>query len=39
MKRGEKWIRPKPDSVIKAGDVLIASGYAEGEEKLEKMAL
>jgi len=39
MRRGEKWIRPKPDSVIKAGDVLIASGYAEGEEKLEKMAL
>jgi len=38
MKRGKKWIRPKPDSVINAGDILIASGYAEGEEDLQKMA-
>lgn len=38
VRRGEKWIRPKPDIVIKAGDVLIASGYAEGEEDLAKLA-
>lgn len=38
VRRGKKWIRPKPDSVIKAGDVLIASGYAEGEEDLHRMA-
>jgi len=38
MKRGEKWIRPKPESEIKAGDILIASGYAEGEEDLQRMA-
>ena len=31
-------MRPKPNTVITAGDVLIASGYAEGEEDLLKLA-
>jgi len=38
IKRGDKCIRPKPDSKIQAGDVLIASGYAEGEDDLKKLA-
>ncbi|MEM2098478.1 MAG: TrkA C-terminal domain-containing protein [Candidatus Bathyarchaeia archaeon] len=38
IKRGGKCIRPRPDSRIQAGDILIASGYAEGVEKLKKMA-
>ena len=38
IRRGEKWIRPKPDVLIEAGDVLIASGYAEGEEDLVRLA-
>ncbi|MEM2879300.1 MAG: TrkA C-terminal domain-containing protein [Candidatus Bathyarchaeia archaeon] len=38
IKRGEKCIRPKPDTKIQVGDVLIASGYAEGEEDLKKLA-
>ncbi|MBS7621065.1 PhoU family transcriptional regulator [Candidatus Bathyarchaeota archaeon] len=38
IKRGEKCIRPKPDSRIQAGDILIAAGYAEGEEDLKKLA-
>lgn len=38
IRRGKKWIRPKPDIVIKTGDILIASGYAEGEEDLMKLA-
>jgi len=38
IKRDEKWIRPKPDLVINAGDILIASGYAEGSEDLLKIA-
>lgn len=38
VKRGEKWIRPKPETIIEAGDVLIASGYAEGEEDLRRLA-
>jgi len=37
VKRGDKWIRPKPDTVIEAGDWLIASGYTEGEEDLRKL--
>jgi len=39
VRRGDKWIRPKPETVIDAGDVLIASGYAEGEEDLRKLAV
>jgi uncharacterized protein with PhoU and TrkA domain len=38
VRRGNKWIRPKPDTIIEAGDVLIASGYSEGEEDLRKLA-
>jgi uncharacterized protein with PhoU and TrkA domain len=38
IRRGKKWIRPKPDIAIKAGDILIASGYAEGEEDLMNLA-
>lgn len=38
VKRGDKWIRPKADTVIEAGDLLIASGYTEGEEALRKLA-
>jgi len=38
IRRGEKWLRPKPDAVIDADDVLIASGYSGGEEKLKKLA-
>jgi len=38
IKRGDKWLRPKPDTVIEAGDLLIASGYAEGEEDLKRLA-
>jgi len=38
VRRGDRWMRPRPDTVIEAGDVLIASGYAEGEEDLRKLA-
>lgn len=38
IRRGDKCIRPKPDSKIEMGDVLIASGYAEGEEDLKRLA-
>ena len=31
VKRGERWIRPRPELVLRVGDVVIASGYAEGE--------
>jgi uncharacterized protein with PhoU and TrkA domain len=38
IKRGERWERPKPETIINVGDVLIASGYADGEEDLRKLA-
>ena len=38
IRRGNWWLRPRPDTVIKAGDILIASGYAEGEADFEALA-
>jgi uncharacterized protein with PhoU and TrkA domain len=38
IKRGEKCLRPRADSRIGAGDILIASGYAEGAEDLKRLA-
>ena len=38
IRRGNWWLRPRPDTVIKTGDVLIASGYAEGEADFEALA-
>ncbi len=38
VRRGNIWIRPKPSTVIEQNDVLIVSGYAEGEEDLENLA-
>ncbi|MDH5713729.1 MAG: hypothetical protein OEY83_07320 [Candidatus Bathyarchaeota archaeon] len=38
IRRGKKWLRPQPSSIIRAGDLLIASGYTEGEEDLKKLA-
>jgi len=37
IKRRKRWIRPKPNTRIQAGDVLIASGYAEGEEDFKML--
>jgi len=38
IRRGNRSIRPRPDSKIEVGDVLIASGYAEGVEDLKKLS-
>jgi uncharacterized protein with PhoU and TrkA domain len=38
IKRGGKHIRPKGDSRIETGDVLVASGYAKGVDALRKLA-
>jgi uncharacterized protein with PhoU and TrkA domain len=38
IRRGNIWLRPKPHTTIEPNDVLIASGYAEGEEDLEMLA-
>jgi uncharacterized protein with PhoU and TrkA domain len=38
IRRGGKCLRPKPETKIQPDDILIASGYAEGEEDLKKLA-
>jgi uncharacterized protein with PhoU and TrkA domain len=38
IRKENKCIRPKPGTRIEAGDVLIASGYADGEEDLKRLA-
>ncbi len=38
IRRGNWWLRPRPDTMIKAGDTLIAAGYAEGEADFETLA-
>jgi len=38
IRRGKKWLRPRSETIIKVGDILIASGYAEGEEDFEGLA-
>jgi len=38
IKRGGKPLRPKGDSRIEVGDVLIASGYARGVDALRRLA-
>ena len=38
IRRGKYWLRPRPDTVIRAGDILIAAGYAEGEADFEALA-
>ena len=37
IRRGTWWLRPRSDTVIKAGDILIAAGYAEGEADFEAL--
>jgi uncharacterized protein with PhoU and TrkA domain len=36
IRRGNRWMRPKPSTTIQSGDVIIASGYADGEEDFLK---
>ena len=37
IRRGNCWLRPRPETVIKVGDTLIAAGYAEGEADFETL--
>jgi uncharacterized protein with PhoU and TrkA domain len=38
IKRSDQCLRPRADSKIQAGDILIASGYAGGADDLKKLA-
>jgi len=37
IKRGDKWVRPKASTTVEAGDLLIASGYSDGEEDFKQV--
>ena len=37
IRRGNLWLRPRPDTEIRSGDILIAAGYAEGEEDFKSL--
>jgi uncharacterized protein with PhoU and TrkA domain len=39
VRRGNKWIKPKPTLILQAGDTLIASGYSEGEEDFKQLVM
>jgi len=38
IRRGDKYVKPRLDSRIEVGDILIASGYAEGVEDLKRLS-
>ncbi|MGB9740424.1 MAG: potassium channel family protein [Candidatus Bathyarchaeia archaeon] len=38
IRKGDRCVRPRSDSKIEVGDILIASGYAEGVDDLKKLA-
>jgi len=38
IRRDNRWLRPRPDTLIYADDILIAAGYAEGEADFESLA-
>jgi uncharacterized protein with PhoU and TrkA domain len=37
IRRGNRWMKPRPNTVIKAGDLFVASGYSEGEEDFKQL--
>lgn len=37
IRRSNRWIRPKPTTMLFPGDVIIASGYSEGEEDFKQL--
>ena len=39
VRRGNKWIKPKPTLILQAGDTLIAAGYSEGEEDFKQLVM
>ncbi|MGD2201071.1 MAG: TrkA C-terminal domain-containing protein [Candidatus Bathyarchaeota archaeon] len=37
IKRGNRWKRPRPGTILEEGDTVIASGYAEGGEDFQRL--
>ena len=37
IRRGNKWMRPRPSTTLEPGDLVVASGYSEGEEDFKQL--
>lgn len=37
IRRGNRWMRPRPSTRLEPGDLVIASGYSEGEEDFRQL--
>ena len=37
IRRGSHWMRPKPNTVLEPGDLVVASGYSEGEDDFKQL--
>ena len=37
IRRGSHWLRPKPSTVLEPGDLVVASGYSEGEDDFKQL--
>jgi uncharacterized protein with PhoU and TrkA domain len=37
MRRGNRWMKPRPNTRIEPGDLVVASGYSEGEEDFKQL--
>jgi len=37
IRRGTHWMRPKPNTILEPGDLVVASGYSEGEDDFKQL--
>jgi uncharacterized protein with PhoU and TrkA domain len=37
IRRDNKWMRPRPSTTLEPGDLVVASGYSEGEEDFKQL--
>ena len=37
IRRGNRWMRPRPNTRLEPGDLVVASGYSEGEEDFKQL--
>ena len=37
IRRGNRWMRPRPSTRLEPGDLIVASGYSEGEEDFKQL--
>lgn len=37
IRRGDKWMRPRPSTRLEPGDLVVASGYSEGEDDFKQL--